>query len=229
MNNIVIGIEGLVGAGKTSICRQLLKHIPNSVLLNGGNLYRAILTVLLKKESEISIIAKKVKDLDIKEIMNKLKIEIKIENRETKFYCNGVALEEVELQSVKSSMAVSSIGGIADNTNLFYFAKQLINDLKKQYNVIVSGRALMKIYPEMDYHLFITASLQARVLRKGKQYENKMTKQELEDHICKRDLLQEKAGFYELSDKTITIDVTECNSVEESTKKVLSFINAPIV
>ena len=30
--NIVIGIEGLVGAGKTSICRKLLKKIPNTVL-----------------------------------------------------------------------------------------------------------------------------------------------------------------------------------------------------
>ena len=38
MNNIVIGIEGLVGAGKTSICRELLQKIPNSIVLHGGNL-----------------------------------------------------------------------------------------------------------------------------------------------------------------------------------------------
>ena len=31
MSNIVIGIEGLVGAGKTSICRELIKKIPNTV------------------------------------------------------------------------------------------------------------------------------------------------------------------------------------------------------
>ena len=30
-NNITIGIEGLVGAGKTSICRELLKKVPNSI------------------------------------------------------------------------------------------------------------------------------------------------------------------------------------------------------
>ena len=33
--NIVIGIEGLVGSGKTSICRELIKRLPNTVLLNG--------------------------------------------------------------------------------------------------------------------------------------------------------------------------------------------------
>lgn len=226
--NIVIGIEGLVGAGKTSICRELLKHIPNSILLNGGNLYRAILSVLLKKESDIKMLACKVKNVDIKEIMNDLKIEIKIENNETVFYCDKIRLDEEDLQSVKSSMAVSTVGGMADNSNLFYFARELINDLKKKYNIIVSGRALMKIYPDLDYHFFITASLEQRVSRKLKQYEYSMTKKEMETHISKRDLLQEKAGFYNLSDKTITIDVTECKSVKESTKKVLGYIIIPV-
>ena len=47
---MVIGIEGLVGAGKTSICRELLNIIPNAVLLHGGNLYRAIVYALLQEE-----------------------------------------------------------------------------------------------------------------------------------------------------------------------------------
>ena len=50
---MVIGIEGLVGAGKTSICRELLNIIPNSVLLHGGNLYRAIVYALLQEEKNI--------------------------------------------------------------------------------------------------------------------------------------------------------------------------------
>ena len=54
--HIVIGIEGLVGAGKTSICRKLLKKIPNTVLLHGGNLYRAIVYTLLQEEKNISVI-----------------------------------------------------------------------------------------------------------------------------------------------------------------------------
>ena len=40
--NLVIGIEGLVGAGKTSICRELLRYIPNSIVLHAGHIYRAI-------------------------------------------------------------------------------------------------------------------------------------------------------------------------------------------
>ena len=63
--NIVIGIEGLVGAGKTSICRKLLKKIPNTVLLHGGNLYRAIVYTLLQEEKNILKLKFKLRKLDI--------------------------------------------------------------------------------------------------------------------------------------------------------------------
>lgn len=222
--NKVIGIEGLVGAGKTSICRNLLNCIPNSLLLNGGNLYRAILSILLEKGDKIDDLIKIADQIDIKKVMEQLGIEIKIEDRETMFYYKGEKLDEEELQSSKSSIAVSAFGGIADNTALFQFAKDLINNLKKQYNVIVSGRALMQIYPDLDYHLFITASLEERVLRKNKQYNGKIDIKELEEHIKQRDMLQEKAGFYDLSPQTITIDVTDCKSVEDATNEVLKYI-----
>ena len=48
MENIVVGIEGYVGTGKTSVCKKLLDEIPNSVLLHGGNIYRAITYGILK-------------------------------------------------------------------------------------------------------------------------------------------------------------------------------------
>ena len=34
MENIVIGIEGLVGSGKTSICKCLLDKIDNSIIFH---------------------------------------------------------------------------------------------------------------------------------------------------------------------------------------------------
>lgn len=223
-NNIVIGVEGLVGAGKTSICRRLLDYIPNSVLLNGGNLYRTIVYVLLQQEMDLQSLARKIRNVDIKAIMDKLNIQIKVEDRETKFYYNNKLIQEEEIQSVKSSLAVSSIGGVADNTQLFEFAKNLIDQLKKEHNVIVSGRSIMKIYPKIDYHFFITATIEERVKRKSKQYEDKIDIKELQEQINKRDMLQKKAGFYELSANTIEVDVTECKNIEESTKKVLDYI-----
>lgn len=227
MSNIVIGIEGLVGAGKTSICRELIKKIPNTILLNGGNLYRAIVYVMLQNGKKIEELKEEGHNLDIKEMMDFFKIQIKIENNETIIYVNGEKVNEEKIQSKEASLAVSTIGGSADNKNLFIFAKNFINELKQDYNVIVSGRSVMKIYPDCDYHFFIIADLDERVKRKCEQYNNKEEEKEIRENIVKRDILQEKAGFYEYSENTIELDVTKCKSVLESTKLVLEKIKLP--
>ena len=226
--NIVIGIEGLVGSGKTSICRELLKRDKNLVLLNGGNLYRAIVYTLMQKEKNILKLRKTLKNADIKKYMDELKVEIKFENRESVIYINGELADEEQLQSKASSLAVSVIGGIADNTKLFEFSRNLINELRKENSVIVSGRALMEIYPTLDYHLFITASLEERVKRKCIQYKGINSKSSIKRNIKIRDKLQKMAGFYKIHPNTIKIDVTDCKSVEESTDKVLENIKYKI-
>lgn len=221
MDNIVIGIEGLVGAGKTSICRKLIEIMPKTVLLNGGNLYRTIVYAMMQSGKKIENLKNETNNIDIKAIMDYFNIEIKIEDNETNFYINGELAKEEDIQSKEASLAVSVVGGKADNTALFEFARNLINNLKKNYNVIISGRSIMQIYPDTDYHFFITASLDERIKRKCIQYKGEVQKEEVRENIIKRDELQEKAGFYKLHNKTIEIDVTDCKTVEESTNKVL--------
>ena len=229
MDNIVIGIEGLVGAGKTSICRKLIEIMPKTILLNGGNLYRTIVYAMMQSGKKIDNLKNETNSIDIKSIMDYFNIEIKIENNETNFYINGELAQEEDIQSKEASLAVSIVGGKADNTALFEFARNLINELKKNYNVIISGRSIMQIYPDTDYHFFITASLAERIKRKCIQYKGEVQKEEVRENIIKRDELQEKAGFYKLHNKTIKIDVTDCKTVEESTNKVLEKIKLPSV
>lgn len=228
MSNLVIGIEGLVGAGKTSICRYIIENNENTVLLNGGNLYRSIVYAMMQNGEKLEDLKSKGKSLDIKEMMDLFKVEVKLENKETIVYVDGKKVSEEAIQSKEASMAVSTIGGSADNKNLFIFAKNLINELKKDYNVIVSGRSVVKIYPEIDYHFFIVADLDERVRRKCIQYNNKENEIEIRENITKRDELQKQAGFYDYSPITIEIDVTNCKSVEESTNLVLSKIKIPM-
>ena len=227
MKNITIGIEGLVGAGKTSICRAMLDKIPNSIILHGGNLYRGIVYALMNSGIDMSkIVNNSDKPIDIKQMMDMLKVEIKIENRESVVYVDGKEINEDNLQSDATSLAVSKIAKDADNSKFYAFGKKLIDVYKKQYNLIISGRDLMKIYPDLDYHFFVTADIETRVDRKMHQYTNeKITREELKKHIEERDSLQEQAGFYKRYDKTIDVDVTECKSAEESAMKILENIN----
>lgn len=224
MNNIVIGIEGYVGAGKSAICRELLNYIPNSIILEGGNLYRAIVYSLLKSGINLNELKQNMSNVDIKSIMEKLKITIAIEDRQTAIYIDGQKIDEEKLQSAQSSLAVSEIGTVANNDKLYEFGRKIIEQFKEKYNVIVSGRALMEIYPRLDYHFMITASLDERIKRKSIQYNNKIDLEELKQNIQRRDELQEKAGYYKIYNKTIVVDVSECEDVQSSAKKVLSFI-----
>lgn len=218
MDNIVIGIEGTVGSGKTSICRSLLDKIDNSIILHGGNIYRAIVYGMLKNE------IKQTAGLDAFQLMKELNIEIKLENKETVMYMNGEKLDENDLQNEKSSMAVSKVSNIADNEKLYKFGQSLINKFREKYNIILSSRDIVKMYPEVTYHFFITASLEERINRKYIQYNKEIPKEKIKEMIEKRDELQEQSGYYNIYPQTKIIDVTECKNAEESAQKIMKNI-----
>ncbi len=224
MSNLVIGIEGLVGAGKTAICKELLNKIPNSILLQGGNLYRAIVFGLMSSGINLEELRQNMNNADIKQVMEKLKITIEIENRDTVIYINGNKIDEESLQNAKSSLAVSEVSNVADNSSFYLFGKSIIEKFKKDFNVIVSGRDLMKIYPNLDYHFLITASLEERIKRKCIQYNGTISEEEVKQNIIKRDELQEKSGFYKQYENTILLDVTNCKTPEEGANEVLKKI-----
>ena len=83
MENLVIGIEGHVGAGKTSICREMVNRIPNTIIVQGGNIYRAIIGTAIKKGKKLDELVSNAENIDMKKLMDLLKIEIRIENNET--------------------------------------------------------------------------------------------------------------------------------------------------
>ena len=215
MENIVIGIEGTVGAGKTSICRELLKDIENSIILHGGEIYTRIGYGMMQKQIENA------QNLDAFDIMKKLGIEIKLENKETVIYMNGKKVDEKDLQSKKSSMAVSKVSNTADNTRLYQFGKELIDKYRQKYNVILSSRDIVKMYPDVTYHFFIDASIEERTNRKYMQYNKEIPKEQIREMIKVRDELQEKSGYYKIYPQTRIIDVTNCKSAKESEELVL--------
>ena len=224
MENIVIGIEGTVGSGKTSIARELLNEIENSIILHGGNIYRAIVYGMSKSHK-----INRKENLDAFEIMKELGIEIKLEDRETVIYMNGKKVNEEELQSQKASLAVSQVSNIANNEKLYKFGKALIDGFRKDYNIILSSRDIVKMYPDVTYHFFIDASIEERTNRKYMQYNKEMPREKIREMIEERDKLQEKSGYYKIYPQTKIIDVTKCKSAKESTKLVLENMKETVV
>ena len=223
MKNIVIGIEGTVGAGKTSICRELLNDIENSIILHGGEIYRAIVYGMMQNKIQNA------QNLDAFEIMKKLGIEIKLENKETVIYMKEKKISQEELQSKKSSIAVSKVSNIANNEKLYKFGKDLIDKYRKNYNVILSSRDIVKMYPDVTYHFFIDASLEERTNRKYMQYNKEIPKEQIKEMIKLRDELQEKSGYYVIYPQTKILDVTNCKSAKEAEKLVLESMKREVI
>lgn len=218
MNNIVIGIEGQVASGKTSICKELVNMIPNSIFIDGGNIYRGIVEALALAHIEST---KMGKDLDPLEIMKKLKVEFKIENKMTEIYIAGNKISEDIIQNAHNAVEVSKMANTSDNSHLFTFARNIIEQYKQKYNIIVSARELLDIYPNMDCHVFVTASLEERIKRRYAQYNGKYTVKEITKMIESRDKIHEQSGFNKKGAKTITVDVTESKNAKEAAEKIL--------
>ena len=219
MSNIVIGIEGMVGAGKTSICDELLNLIPNSIFVDGSKIYRALIEALHMAKDNINSL-EQMAMLTPFDLLKKLQVEFKIEDRKTVIYIAGKKIDEEAMKSMQNSIGVSKMANQADNSKLFAFAHQIIQEYSKKFNIIVSARDLVKIYPEMDLHIFITASLEERVQRRYNQLKGEYTIDEVRNSVIQRDILHEKSGFNETFDKTVKVDVTGDSSAKESAKKI---------
>ena len=219
MANLVIGIEGLVGTGKTSICKKLLDLIPNSIILHAGNIYRAIVYRIATSGTP----KEELKNIHLEELFKKFNIEIKIENKETVVYSMGHKIDEQLLQSAENSVAVSKISGMANNKNAYKLVKQYIDSYKENYNVIFSGRDTKRIYPDLTCHIMLTADIEKRVEWKSGQYEG-IDKEELKNQINLRDELQRESGYYDTFEDTIVLDLSHCNTVDEKVDIVYNAI-----
>ena len=219
MSNIVIGVEGLVSSGKTSMCKELIKLIPNSIYIDAGYIYRGIVLAIVQNKIDLSK-----NTLNPLELMQKLKVEFKIENNIAQIYIDGKKIDENLLESADNSMSVSEIASNFDNKPLFKFSKIMIDNFKKSYNIIFSGRDVLDMYPEMNIHLFVTASIEVRANRRFNQYNGKYSIDKIKEMIEKRDYLHEKSGFNKKGSITVELDLTECKNAKESAEKAYNVL-----
>ena len=148
-----------------------------------------------------------------------------MENRETVVYIHDKKVNEEDLQSLETSMATSKISNIANNDKLYEFGRNIIETFKQKYNVILSSRDIVNMYPKVDYHFLLIADIDERVRRKIGQYKGKITEEELKKHIEERDKLQKESGYYKIYPITKVIDVTNLKTPEDTMNKLLEYIN----
>ncbi|WP_272023108.1 (d)CMP kinase [Olleya namhaensis] len=161
MQNITIAIDGFSSTGKSTVAKQLAKHL-GYIYVDTGAMYRAV-TLYTMQNGWID------KDqFDVDALVSNLdKIVISFTfNPELGFaevYLNGVNIER-EIRTLEVSSFVSKVAAIPEVR--YQLVKQQQN-MGKDKGVVMDGRDIgTVVFPYAELKLFMTASADKRAIRR---------------------------------------------------------------
>ena len=218
---MIITIDGPAGSGKSTVAKILAQKL-NFYYLYTGLLYRSVAYILITK------IGKNISDLD-KISKNDLEfiaqISYEYKNKEPHIFFYGEDLTDYLYDaSLDQPASIISTKKEVRETLL-----DLQRNVAQKYDIIADGRDCGSvIFPNADYKVFLTASLDVRAKRifeDEKRNKPGMILQKVKVELEKRDKRDREREVSPLivSKDAIVIDNSEMNK-EETMQKILSFI-----
>jgi cytidylate kinase len=176
----VIAIDGPAGAGKSTIAKGLAKEL-SYIYIDTGAMYRAVAYQALQQ----GIAADDAQALT--KLAAESEIDMRVEGGENRILLNGEDVTaEIRLPEVGAMASpVSAIGGVREHL----VAQQ--RRLAARGNVVMDGRDIgTVVLPDADCKIFLTASLDERVMRRYTELKAKglnTTPEEVKNDIETRD------------------------------------------
>ena len=222
-DKIIIAIDGYSSTGKSTVAKQLAKHL-GYVYIDSGAMYRAVTYFAMTK----GIIDAKHFDAD--ELISKLD-DIKIRfvfNSDLGFaevYLNNVNVER-EIRSMEVSNLVSKVSAIPE------VRKQLVKQqhaMGEEKGIVMDGRDIgTVVFPNAELKIFMTASAETRATRRYNELKAKGDDVSFEavlKNVQERDYLDSTRADSPLykADDAIEIDNSKM-TVEEQLQTVLGLV-----
>lgn len=158
-----IAIDGPSGAGKSSVAKAIAARL-GIVYVDTGALYRTVGYYVRSKG-----FAKEDKE-GIVSCLPHIHIEVRYENGAQHVYLNGEDLGD-KIREPEISMYASAVSAVPE-VRAFLLDTQ--RDIAEKNHVIMDGRDIgTVILPNADIKIFMTASVQARAMRRTKELEAK--------------------------------------------------------
>lgn len=161
MNNITIAIDGFSSTGKSTLAKQLAKHL-GYVYVDTGAMYRAVTYFAMQNH----LVGEDF--LDKEGLIQKL-TEIKLHfqfNPELGFaemYLNNVNVE-MQIRTIEVSRLVSKIAEISEVRSKLVEQQQ---EMGKNKGIVMDGRDIgTVVFPDAELKLFMTASAHTRAKRR---------------------------------------------------------------
>jgi cytidylate kinase len=179
MKKITIAIDGFSSTGKSTVAKQLAKHL-GYVFVDSGAMYRAI-TFFAMEHGYIS------KDFFDKTtlIASLTAIDLAFHfNADLGFaemYLNGTNVEK-EIRTIEVSQFVSTIAEVSEVRNKLVEQQQAMG---KNKGIVMDGRDIgTVVFPDAELKIFMTASPQTRAQRRFDELKSKG------DHVTFDEVLQ---------------------------------------
>ncbi|MFA5602518.1 MAG: (d)CMP kinase [Bacilli bacterium] len=213
--NKIIAIDGPAGSGKGTLAAAIAEKC-NLLNIDTGATYRCLALAMLRNNLSLE---DKEKIIDLSS-----KIDIKL-TTDGKVYLNAEDVTDL-IRSKEVTNIVSQISNTPEvRSNLINIQRKMA----KKNDVVIEGRDITTVvFPNADYKIYLDASLEERVKRRFKEYQEKgieMSYEEIYENIKTRDYndMNKPVGALKRTDDQIYIDTTNM-SIEEVINKVLEII-----
>lgn len=220
---LIIAIDGYSSCGKSTVAKQLAKHLKYNYI-DSGAMYRATTLFCI---NEKLIAGEKVNKELLKTKINELSIHFAF-NPQTESYetwLNGNLVEE-EIRTVSVSDKVSLISKID-------FVREKMTDLQRKFGkkggIVMDGRDIgTVVFPNADIKIFMTANTKIRAERRYKELKDKTTNlsfEEILENIEKRDFIDQNRAIAPLkkAEDAFLLDNSHLTQ-EEQLKKIIEIV-----
>lgn len=219
---INVAIDGPAGAGKSTIARTAANTL-GYIYVDTGALYRAVGVYSLRAGSDT-------KDAQaVKDTLSQIGVELKFIGDVQHVFLNGEDVSE-EIRTPEASMAASDVSAVPAVRQFLF---DLQRDIAKKNDCIMDGRDIgTVVLPEAQVKIFLTASPEARAMRRYKELQEKGAKDTYEAVLAdlkQRDYNDSHRAVAPLkpAEDSILVDTTALN-LKESVEKVIAVIKSKI-
>ena len=222
--SFVVAIDGPAGVGKGTIAKRVADDL-GLITIDTGATYRCVTVAILEKEIKLDEIDK------ITELLKQIKIEMVLEDEETKVYLDGKNVT-TRIREDDVNKFVSSVSTIKE------VREEMVNlqrKLAEGKNVIMEGRDIgTVVFPDATVKIFLDASLEERAWRRYNQnqetgIDKELSYEEVYESIKARDYNDRNKPIAPLkqAEDAILVDTTG-RDIEENIKEVEEIINSKI-
>ena len=222
-NKITIAIDGFSSTGKSTLAKELAKHL-GYVYVDTGAMYRAVALFSMQN----GYIGKDF--FDKQSLINnlphiKLMFKFNPDLGFAEMYLNGVNVEK-EIRTIEVSSYVSKVAEISEVRSMLVEQQQ---EMGKDKGIVMDGRDIgTVVFPDAELKIFMTASPITRAERRFKELQGKgdaVTFDEVLKNVEERDYIDTHREDSPLVKAKDAIEFDNSNiSKQEQFQKVLKLI-----